>query len=347
MGNARCTASFAGFTPFTFLKDERDATGIRISASCSRKLSSTSSTPWRVSCSISSARSRPAFRNPLKYPPILPAHFEHALALAKPLAFQVEVLGNHQEPLLPAGRIHHFSRPQESLRLPEYPRLPDGAPANHHGVHAGLVEHGLDLLRIRCIAIANQGNGPNPFLPDPTQPFPTGIPPIHLAARASMDGQGTDARSFQHTCDFQNPDRIVVPSETSLHSHRPRRLLDHRLGNPKHLRKIAQNAGSSIPTHDLPHRATEIHVDQVRARPIHNRNRLAYLLDVTTKYLDAHGALLFVHVQLSVALFRVGNQPTAGYEFGVEHVRSVPLAQKCETVDRSRPPSAPGRADTG
>src|SRR4051812_45670135 len=96
------------------------------------------------------------------------------------------------------------------LDLAEDPRIAWGATADHHGIAAGLADHGACIFGAADVPIADYRNFDRVF--NGSDPLPAGVSAIAHLPRAGVQRDSGQAAAFGHAGQFHADDFLVVPS---------------------------------------------------------------------------------------------------------------------------------------
>ena len=113
--------------------------------------------------------------------------------------------------------------------LAEEPRLTEGGAAYHDGIYAILVEGTVGISQRLDVAIADDGDMDARILLYLANQRPVGLTGIHLAARATMDGQRLDATVLQLLGQRGDNQLLVIPSQAGLDGYGQLHGLHHLL----------------------------------------------------------------------------------------------------------------------
>ena len=164
----------------------------------------------------------------------------------------------------------------------------------------------------------------------PADKRPIRLAAIHLRARAAVDRKGRNARILQPQGYIDYVLRILVPAQTRLDGHGQRHGLHYAARHLDHQRHVAHHARSRAAPRYLLHGAAEIYIDKIGPRSLGYARRLHHRLDEVSVYLNTHGPLRLVDVELGARLPRIADQAVRRYELGGDHVGPEPLAHVAE-----------------
>ena len=212
----------------------------------------------------------------------------------------------------------------------KYPRPAVSGAADHDAVDVVAFECRRSLFRRVDVAVADDRDMHSRVAFYLADQRPVGLAAVKLRPRPAVDRQRGDSRVLQPFGDLDDVFRVFVPAEAGFDGYRQAYRFDDPPRHFDHLRHVAHHAAAGSARGNLAYRAAEIDVDQIGPCRLGDPRRLDHRFDLVAVELDAHRAFVVVSAEFGDRFGRVADQSVARYEFGVDHVRSEPLAHVSE-----------------
>ena len=221
--------------------------------------------------------------------------------------------------------------------LPENPRMPESCPAYHYPVHPIAVKSVGCIFRSPDVPVTYYGYMHTRVLLHLANQRPICLSLIHLAAGASVNGQGLNPRILQTFSKFHYYFRVFVPAQARLDRHRFPHSLHHHPCYFHHLVRLLHHPAPCSPACNFAHRTSEIDVNQVSTvslnqfrSPVRHSRRIHHSLRNAPVNLNPHRPFIIVSLELFQRFARVPYKPVRRNELGIDHIRPVFLAGPAE-----------------
>ena len=254
---------------------------------------------------------------------------EHGEPLAQHLSHEPKVAKHHVLLLDEIGRRGQFSGFEPVKQARENPRIADGAPPYHEGVHTRAANHGDGVLGTEDAPVSKNGHLDRALHPrDGLQ--------IHFAAEhglagSAVHGDGPRARILHRF--GENLRRAFfdgVPACAHLHRHGYSHRAHHGGDDFIRLFGIFQERGARLVFRYLLDGAATVQVHDVRTRLLHHGRRLAHLDGVCAEKLDGDRLFRRVVAHQIVCFLVASNEGLATHHLGGHHARAMRLHQRAE-----------------
>ena len=202
-------------------------------------------------------------RKPGQVPAGVLAELPDPEVLAEGGAQQLGVGTHHGGDRAQVGRGLEGTAAEGVGQVAEQPRSAEAAPAHHHPVAPGGLDHGQGVGRLPQIAVAQHGDGGDLSL-EGSDGSPVGRPRVELLGRAGVQGHSDHPLALGDATGLQEGHVGRVDPDPHLDGHRHRSGRPHRGGHdgPEQDPMDREGGPASLPG-DFSGRASEVEVDVV------------------------------------------------------------------------------------
>ena len=228
---------------------------------------------------------------------------------------------HHHMPLGDAGVRTDRPTGKTVTRLRKKPGTALRAATDHHAGRAAFTGGRRHILEGANVAIDHDRNSDrlHRFANRP----PVGRSVIHLAARAAMNREETDAGPLRHAGNHGRIKAVMIPSKPHLQRHRHIDGIDNRFKDRPGERFVPHKGRSGKPAGHFLCRTSHVYVDESGAEISRNARRLGHDLRVPSG--ELHGKRHFTHrigSKLAHLRFHLSQDCSAGNHFG--HHQTAP-----------------------